>query len=102
MPKGRKTGGRQKGTPNKASTLGRELAQEWGPDALRKLAALAGLLRDPEGHPIGMAESEAVQQAACVQIVDRAYGKPTQPLSGDDEDNPIRHVMRVEFVNPQT
>lgn len=91
-------GGRQKGTPNRATVAGRDLALLWGPDALRKLAHLAGLIRDPEGNPIGMADSHQVQLNACQQIIDRAYGKPTQPISGDQEFDPIRTVMRVEFV----
>lgn len=88
----------RKGIPNKSSLMGRELAMQWGPDAIRQLAALGGLVKGPDGQPIGMAESESVRQQACKEIADRAFGKPTQPISGDDEGDPIRTVLRVEFV----
>lgn len=100
MANGRKTGGRQAGVPNKASLMGREYALRWGPDAIQQLAALGGLVKGPDGQPIGMAENESVRKDACKDIADRAFGKPTQPIAGDDEFDPIRTVMRVEFVNP--
>ena len=41
MANGAKTGGRQKGTPNKATVEVRVLAQEYGPDALKELHRLS-------------------------------------------------------------
>lgn len=102
MARGFKTGGRTKGTPNKASVAGRDIALQWGPDALRKLAHLAGLIKDPEGNPIGMAESEEVQRSSCATILDRAYGKPMQPTVDMSDDEEIKKVLRVEFVDPPT
>lgn len=94
-------GGRQKGTPNKASVTGRDLALQWGPDAIRKLAEKAGLVLDPDGHPIGIAANEKNQIAALRDIADRAFGRPAQPVIGDDASDPIRQVMRIEFVDGQ-
>jgi hypothetical protein len=90
----------RKGIPNKSSLMGRELAAEWGPDAIRKLATLAGLVKDAAGNPVGAAQSEEVQRSSCVTLIERAYGKAPQPLvGGEEDDEPIRQVLRVEFVN---
>ena len=59
MALGRKTGGRQKGTPNKVAADIRELAQGYGPAAINRLAMMAGLAVDALGQPIKGAESEA-------------------------------------------
>jgi hypothetical protein len=91
--------GSRKGIPNRATTAGRDLALLWGPDAMRKLAALAGLIRDPDGNVIGMAENETVQMNSCLAIVNRAYGMPTQLIAGDPE-NPLRTQLKVVFVDP--
>ncbi len=90
----------RKGRPNKSSLMGRELAMQWGGDALREQARLAGLLRDPDGNPIPGSDQDNVRLTAAQYIADRAFGKATQPISGDDEFDPIRSVMRIEFVNP--
>ena len=59
-----KTGGRQKGTPNKATVEVRTLAQDYGPDAIEELHRLS---RE--------AGSEAARVSACNAILERAYGK---------------------------
>ena len=41
---GSKTGGRQKGTPNRTTAELRALASEYGPAAIKELATLAGLV----------------------------------------------------------
>lgn len=64
-----KTGGRQKGTPNKVTAEVREAALEYGPDAINELARL-----------MKHAESERVRIMACREILDRAYGKARQTL----------------------
>jgi len=92
-----KTGGRQAGTPNKATAEVRSLAQLYGPDAIRKAAELAGLVKDEQGHAIGQAESEQARLAAISIILDRAYGKAPQPIAGDPE-RPIRSEERIEWV----
>jgi len=92
--------GRPRGVPNRASVAGRDLAMLWAPDAMREQARLAGLLRDPEGNPIRGSESDQVRLNAAQYILDRAYGKATQPIAGDDDADPIRTVMQIRFVNP--
>ena len=64
MANGAKTGGRQKGTLNKATAQVRALAQEFGPDALKELHRLSQ-----------EAESEAARVSACNAILERAYGR---------------------------
>lgn len=69
MARGRKTGGRVAGTPNKATADVRALASEHGPDAVRRLA-----------HLMQHAESEAAQVSAAKELLDRAYGRPAQAI----------------------
>jgi hypothetical protein len=73
MAKREKTGGRQKGSPNKASAEIKAVAKEYGPAAIKKLAELAGLVK---GKPAAV--SEQAQVSANREILDRGYGKPTQ------------------------
>ncbi len=67
-----KTGGRQRGTPNKATAEIRAAAQVHGPAALKKLVALT------------KSEDEKVVLSACNSILDRGYGRPVQAVSGPD------------------
>ena len=71
MAQGAKTGGRQKGTPNRATAEIRDLALEYGPAAVRELGRLSE-------H----AESEGARVQACNLIIERAYGKalPSRPI----------------------
>src|SRR5262245_35185814 len=79
MPRGSKPGerrgGRQKGTPNKATAEVKVLAQKYAPAAIEELARLST-----------GAESEAARVAAGKEILDRAYGKPMQPVVADLRD----------------
>ena len=65
-------GGRQKGTPNKATAEVKVLAQKYAPAAIEELGRLST-----------GAESEAARVAASKEILDRAYGKPMQPVVAD-------------------
>jgi hypothetical protein len=67
-----KTGGRQKGTPNRATADVRALAQDYGPDAIKTLAEL-----------MEKATSEQARVAAARELLDRAYGKAAQQLAVD-------------------
>lgn len=73
MPRGSKPGerrgGRQKGTPNKATADIREAAQEYSQQALEVLVNVATA-----------GESEAARVAAANAILDRAHGKPKQAV----------------------
>jgi len=71
---GLKTGGRKAGTPNKATAEIRELAQNYGPEALVELARLAK-----------EAVSESARIAAIREILDRAYGRPPLAVAIDSD-----------------
>ena len=70
MTKGYKTGGRKKGTPNKATAQIKELAAEYAPEAMRRLAQL---MRQKKNDPAAF--------SAAKEIVDRHAGKTTQSLT---------------------
>ena len=59
-----KTGGRRRGTPNRATAEVRDLALDHGPAAV---AELARLFRE--------AQSGTARIAACNSIIERAYGR---------------------------
>jgi hypothetical protein len=84
MPRGSKPGerrgGRQKGTPNKATREIKELAQKHGAEAIE---ALVKIMRS--------SDNEASRVSAIRELLDRGYGKATQPLSNDQE-NPLPPV----------
>jgi len=86
MARGHKTGGRQKGTPNKATRDIREAAMQYTPDALKTLHQV-----------MQSSESDAARVAAAAHILDRAYGKPKQSteLTGADG-GPIAVLTETE------
>ena len=91
---GERRGGRAKGTPNKATSEIKDIAQAYGPEAIKQAARLAGLLDNGEGK----AESEAARVAALNILLDRGYGKPSQVI-GSDPDNPLPEApARIEHV----
>jgi hypothetical protein len=61
----------------------RELARQFGPAGIAKLAEMAGLA---PGTP---AEAEAVRVAAIKELLDRGFGKAPLPISGDAEGPPV-------------
>lgn len=69
--------GRPPGARNKATAEIKAAARKHGPEALKVLALL-----------MKNAESEQAQIAAAKEILDRAYGKATQPI-GEDADMPF-------------
>ena len=78
---GERRGGRKKGTPNKISTEIREAARRYGPEALRLHVKL-----------MRASKNEDVRQRSANVILDRAYGRPAQTISKDDE-NPLQLLM---------
>jgi hypothetical protein len=70
--------GRPAGIPNKASGAIKELAQGYGADVIRSLADLAGF-----GAPGLRAEADMTRIVAMRELLDRGFGKATQPLSGE-------------------
>lgn len=65
--KGKKTGGRKAGTPNKSTADVRAEARKFSPAAIARLAYL-----------MEHAASEAAQVAAAKELLDRAHGRPAQ------------------------
>lgn len=75
MAAGRKTGGRQKGTPNKATSDIKALAQKHAPDAI---ACLHQLMKDDKTPP-------QAKISAARELLDRGYGKPSQTINKEGE-----------------
>ncbi len=69
MAKGRKTGGRQRGTANKVTREIREYAQTFTKEALDGLANIAR-----------NSASDAARVAAWNALLDRGHGKPLQSV----------------------
>jgi hypothetical protein len=80
-----KTGGRTFGTPNKATAEVKELAREYGPEAVERLAYL-----------MRHAKAEQAQVAAAKELLDRGYGKAGQQM----EVNNTRYVIRAPQPAP--
>jgi len=79
---GQKTGGRKPGSLNKANREIRELAQQYGPEAIE---ALVAILKSPDSPP-------AAKVASANSILDRGYGKPRQPMEHGGRDGaPIEY-----------
>jgi hypothetical protein len=83
---GERRGGRQKGTPNKATASIRDIAREYTEEAVK---ALVDVLRNETG---------AAKVSAAKEILDRGYGKATTVLAGDENGGAIIH--RIELVAP--
>lgn len=82
----------QSGNPSgrpKASAKVRDLARAHTETALEALVQIATA-----------GESEAARVAAANAILDRGYGKPSQPIDGDGEGGPIPTGMTVTFIRP--
>lgn len=64
---GKKTGGRKLGARNKATAEVKELAQQYGQEAIEALAKI-----------VKSGDSDQAKVAACREILDRGYGKSIQ------------------------
>lgn len=67
----------------------RELAREYTAEAI---AALAGVMTGGSGP---------AKVAAANALLDRGWGKPSQPVDGDGEGGAIQHSITVHFVQPK-
>ena len=114
-----KTGGRGKGTPNKATAEIKMLAREYGPEAIEKFVRLmrghdeaidrlvARIEKVPDGSEdmrnvlrelMALLSSRNVQNelGAAKELLDRGYGRPAQPLTGTDGEGPaIVEIRRI-------
>lgn len=75
MARGRKTGGRKAGVPNKATSDVRAVAQQHTQAAIARLAYL-----------MQNAASEQAQIAAAKELLDRAHGRPSQSVEANIND----------------
>jgi hypothetical protein len=96
MPRGgrREGAGRPIGSISKTTAEIKTLAQAYGAAAITALAELAGLA------PGTRAEAETARISAIKELLDRAYGRSTQPLSGDTEAPPLRVDFRWADATP--
>jgi hypothetical protein len=92
-PFGKGTSGNPNGRPKVVFEI-RDLARQYGPAAIAKLAELSGLA---PGTP---AEAEATRVAAIKELLDRGYGRATQPLSSEDGTSPVMlHLLAAQHVS---
>lgn len=85
MAKGKKTGGRVAGTPNKATGDLKLLCQAYTEEAVTELHRLATA-----------AVSEQARVGAIRELLDRGYGKPAQSLAIGQDENSGPLVIRWE------
>lgn len=71
----------------KAPTEIRSLARK---HTVQAINCLAGIMNRKDAP-------EAARVSAANSLLDRGWGKPNQPLTGDD-DNPISIIQRIERV----
>ena len=55
----------------------------------RAISVLAGIMDQTDCPP-------ASRVAAAQVLLDRGWGKPTQPIAGDEDAPPVRTVTRIE------
>lgn len=85
-PKRPKTGGRQKGSLNKATRDIKALAQPYGPEALETLVEI-----------MRKGETDAVRKGAADSLLDRGFGKPAQAMEhSGPEGGPIRMLNEID------
>ena len=89
MAVGVKTGGRQKGTPNKATADVKAAAQVYSAEAIKTLAQI-----------MRTGESEAARIAAANAILDRAHGKPTQSVDMDANVHARIALVQRRLIDP--
>jgi hypothetical protein len=89
---GERRGGRNPGTPNKATRDIRELAQAHSTEAVQELAKLAGLVKGTKG-----AESEQARIGALKELLDRGHGKATQAVDLNVQQRDIETLSDAEL-----
>jgi hypothetical protein len=90
-PGGNAGKGRRPGVPNKATAKVREIAQKYTVEAVE---ALAAVMRDPKVPP-------AARVSAATALLDRGHGRPTQPISGDEDMPPIELSLEERQADAQ-
>lgn len=82
-----KAGGRKAGTPNKVAADIKALAGKHGEEVI------AGFI-----EMFRKSDNESVRIAAGKELLDRGYGKASQPIGGAEDLPAIRTVLEVAFV----
>lgn len=72
----------------------RSLARSHTESAVKTLAGIMNSSKAPAAARVNAAQA----------LLDRGWGKPTQPIGGDDDASPIKLVSRIEnvIVDPKT
>lgn len=84
--------GRKAGIPNKSNQDVKALIQA-NVDMVQIIKGLAQIAVQ--------GDSDAARVAASRELLDRAFGKATQPIAGDDSMAAIRTALTVAFVGPK-
>jgi hypothetical protein len=86
-----KTGGRKKGTPNRATNEVKSIAQQHGPEIIDELYRIA---------TSSASDGDRIQAART--LLERGYGRPASPihLSGPDG-GPIDFMILVKSIHTQ-
>jgi hypothetical protein len=88
---GERRGGRQKGTPNKATADVKAVAQEYTAEAVR---ALVEIMR--------MSDSDAAKVSAIKELLDRGHGKARQSVDVDANVKAAVTAIEWRIVDPST
>lgn len=83
--------GRPKGSKNKSTIEVMSLAKTHSMEAIKKLVEL---MNDPS-------VPAATQRAAANDILDRAYGKPTQAITNPDGSKLFPETIEIVIVSPE-
>jgi len=78
-----KTGGRQKGSTNKATADIKAALRKHGAELVKALVALT------------KSDNEQIRLAAINSALDRGFGKAAQPHTGEGGEGPTELVIRV-------
>lgn len=79
-----KVGGRKPGSTNKVTLEGRQIALGFAAEAMQ---TAVDIMRDADAP-------HTTRLAACIDIMNRAWGKPTQAVSVDAESEPLQILIR--------
>jgi hypothetical protein len=85
MAKGSKTGGRRKGTPNKATAEIKAAFQQHGDELVKALLALT------------KSDDERVRLGAIQAALDRGYGRPAQAVQVGADPDSVPVVFSMDF-----
>ncbi|HYC00421.1 MAG TPA: hypothetical protein VEC57_14890 [Candidatus Limnocylindrales bacterium] len=87
--KGQKTGGRRKGTPNKATADVKAAAAKHSDEAIKTLVAI---MKNPKAD-------DRARIAAAKEILDRAHGKAPQAITGPEGGDLSMVIKKIVHVH---